>query len=77
MVRAFSQGNIKEALKIHAKYFPLFRNLFLETNPIPVKAAMTMLGYSEEKYRLPLIPMQKKNRELLEDTLRRCGVLKS
>jgi 4-hydroxy-tetrahydrodipicolinate synthase len=77
MVRAFSEGNIKGALKIHAKYFPLFRNLFLETNPIPVKAAMTMLGYSEEKYRLPLIPMQKKNRELLEDTLRRCGLIKS
>lgn len=76
MVRAFSAGNAKAAQKIHGKYFSLFRNLFVETNPVPVKAAMAMMGILQEQYRLPLVPMQKKNRELLENTLRQCGVLK-
>jgi 4-hydroxy-tetrahydrodipicolinate synthase len=76
MVRAFSTGNAKGAQKIHAKYFSLFRNLFVETNPVPVKAAMAMMGILQEQYRLPLVPMQKKNRELLENTLRHCGIVK-
>jgi 4-hydroxy-tetrahydrodipicolinate synthase len=76
MVRAFAEGRIATAQRLHLKFFPLFRNLFVETNPIPVKAAMTMRGLIEEEYRLPLVPMQPKNRELLEQTLRSCGVLK-
>ena len=75
MVKAFASGNAKAAMKIHAKLFPLFRNLFIETNPIPVKAALSLMGAIQEQYRLPLVPMQKKNREILEQTLRQCGVL--
>jgi 4-hydroxy-tetrahydrodipicolinate synthase len=77
MVRAFSQGNLKGAQKLHAKYFPLFRALFVETNPVPVKAALAMLGTIQELYRLPLVPMHKKNRDLLEQTMRECGILQS
>jgi 4-hydroxy-tetrahydrodipicolinate synthase len=76
MVRAFSEGRIAAAQRLHLKFFPLFRNLFVETNPVPVKAAMAMRGLIEEEYRLPLVPMQPKNRELLAQTLRSCGVLK-
>lgn len=75
MVRLFAAGDAAGALKIHAKLFPLFRNLFIETNPIPVKAALAMKGMILEEYRLPLVKMQAKNREVLQQTLESCGVL--
>ena len=75
MVRLFAAGNVTGALKIHAELFPLFRNLFIETNPIPVKAALAMKGMIQEEYRLPLVKMQAKNREVLQQTLESCGVL--
>lgn len=75
MVRLFAEGNARGALKIHAQLFPLFRNLFIETNPVPVKAALAMKGMIEEEYRLPLVKLQPKNRELLKGTLEKCGIL--
>ncbi len=76
MVKAFAEGNSRAALKIHARLFPLFRNLFIETNPVPIKAALAMRGMMKEEYRLPLVPMQKSNREVLQRTLESCGILK-
>ncbi len=76
MVNAFAQGQLKAALKIHNTYYPLFKNLFIESNPIPVKAALAMMGQIEEEYRLPLVPMSAKNRAALKTTLKRCHVLK-
>lgn len=76
MVREFAAGNARAALKVHAKYFPLFRNLFIETNPVPVKAALAMKGMIEEEYRLPLVELQPKTRQILRETLNACGYLK-
>ena len=76
MVKAFAGGNIREAQKLHAKFFPLFKDLFIETNPVPIKAALAMKHWLEEEYRLPLVGMNDGNRRLLEKTLRTCGVLK-
>jgi 4-hydroxy-tetrahydrodipicolinate synthase len=76
MVKAFASGKQDAALKLHAKFYPLFKDLFIETNPVPVKAALAMLGMCEEEYRLPLVPMNGKNRDLLRATLKACGVLK-
>ncbi|MBI4660430.1 MAG: 4-hydroxy-tetrahydrodipicolinate synthase [Verrucomicrobia bacterium] len=76
MVRAFAKGNVEVALKLHEKYFSLFKDLFIETNPGPVKAALALLGAIEEEYRLPLVPLAPKNREKLKATLQKCGVLK-
>jgi 4-hydroxy-tetrahydrodipicolinate synthase len=75
MVRAFRMGKPAAAQKLHAKFYPLFKDLFIETNPIPVKAALAMLGQIEEKYRLPLVPLSAKNRETLKTTMKACGVL--
>jgi 4-hydroxy-tetrahydrodipicolinate synthase len=63
-------------LELHQKLYPLFKDLFIETNPVPVKAALAMMGQIEEEYRLPLVPMAAKNRETLKATLRGCGILK-
>jgi 4-hydroxy-tetrahydrodipicolinate synthase len=76
MVRAFAAGDSRTALKLHQKYYPLFKDLFIETNPVPVKAALAMLGQVEEEYRLPLVPMNPKNRETLRATMKACGILK-
>jgi 4-hydroxy-tetrahydrodipicolinate synthase len=76
MVKAFAAGRFKEALALHQKYYPLFKDLFIETNPVPVKAALAMLGQIEEEYRLPLVRMSEKNRQQLKSTMKACGLLK-
>ncbi len=76
MVRAFADGNLALALKLHSKFYPVFKDLFIETNPIPVKASLAMLGQIQEEYRLPLVAMNPANRKALENTLRQCGILK-
>lgn len=77
MVNLFAAGKAQAALKVHQRYYPLFKDLFLETNPVPIKAAMAILGQIREEYRLPLVPMTAKNRETLAGTLKACGLLKA
>ena len=76
MVDYFRSGRPEAALKLHAKFYPLFKDLFIETNPVPVKAALAMLGQVEEHYRLPLVRMSAANRAVLKATLKTCGLLK-
>ena len=75
MVKAYAAGKPGAALKVHQKYYPLFKDLFIETNPVPVKAALAMLGQIEEEYRLPLVPMSAKNREVLRATMKAVGLM--
>jgi len=76
MVRAFAAGDARKALQIHQKMYPLFKDLFIETNPVPVKAALAMLGIGEEEYRLPLVRMSAANRATLKAAMKAAGVLK-
>jgi len=76
MVHSYLKGDLKGSLKLHEKYYPLFRNLFIETNPMPVKAALAMMGLVKEEFRLPLVKMGSKNRRQLRATLSSVGVLK-
>jgi 4-hydroxy-tetrahydrodipicolinate synthase len=76
MVNAFARGDAKKAAQLHAKFYPVFKDLFIETNPVPVKAALAMLGVITEEYRLPLVPLTDANRAKLTATLKACGVLK-
>jgi 4-hydroxy-tetrahydrodipicolinate synthase len=55
--------------------FPLFKDLFIETNPIPVKAALAMRGSIEETYRLPLVPMADAGKSQLRKTMRTLKLL--
>ena len=75
MVKLFSAGKIFAAMKLHEKFYPLFKDLFIETNPTPVKAALAMMKMIEEEYRLPIVPMNPKNWDTLRTTMKRCGVL--
>lgn len=76
MVRVALQGDFAAAGAMHAKLFPLFKDLFIETNPVPVKAALAMMGRIEETYRLPLAPMADHNRATLRKTLMALGFVK-
>ena len=76
MVNAFAAGNSAAALRLHQKYYSMFKSLFIETNPIPTKAALAMLGKCAEEYRLPLCKMPAAKRNELAGALKACGVLK-
>ncbi len=75
MIAAFEQDNLSEATRLHNKLFPLCRAMFIETNPIPVKAAMQILGKDSGEVRLPLSPIGKENGKKLEAALRDYGLL--
>jgi len=75
MVNAFARGDVKKAAQLHAKFYPVFKDLFIETNPVPVKAALAMRGEITEEYRLPLVAMSAANRAKLKATLKACGIL--
>jgi 4-hydroxy-tetrahydrodipicolinate synthase len=70
MVKAYLKGNVAVAQKLHFKLYPLFKNLFVETNPVPVKAALAMMGMVDEEYRLPLCEISASNRKVVQKTLK-------
>ena len=76
MVRAFASGKADAARKLHQKYYSVFKDLFIETNPVPAKAALAMMGLIDDECRLPLVRISPKSRERLEQTLRGCGIVK-
>ena len=76
LVEAFRRGKTELALKLHTKYYPVFKDLFIETNPAPVKAALAMMGVIEEELRLPLVPVSAASKARLKTTLQGCGVLR-
>jgi 4-hydroxy-tetrahydrodipicolinate synthase len=75
MTRHALAGRWGEARRLHATLYPLFRDLFIETNPIPVKAAMAMMGLCEEVYRLPMCDMAADKRKVLRATLAAYGLV--
>lgn len=75
MCAAFRKGDIDEAREIHYELFPLFKALFIETNPMPVKAALARMGLIENNLRLPLTPMLPDKFPQLEKVLKKLGVI--
>jgi len=76
MVAAYEAGNLSEAMAIHYELAPLMKVMFIETNPAPIKAAVGMAGLAAGSPRLPLVPLQPDNLEILTNELKRSGVLK-
>jgi 4-hydroxy-tetrahydrodipicolinate synthase len=77
MTHAALAGDWKLARELHLKLFPLSRAAFMETNPIPVKEAMAMMGMLEPEFRLPMCPMGAANRERLKTILVQHGLIKA
>lgn len=72
----FLKGNIKKAQQLHYRLLPLIKAMFIETNPIPVKTAMGLLGMCEPDLRLPMCAMSPENLEKLKTALKEYGLLK-
>ncbi len=69
------KGDWDRARKLHYELLPLFKAIFLETNPIPIKATMAMKGFVEEVYRLPMCPMSGENKKTLTEVLEQLKIL--
>jgi 4-hydroxy-tetrahydrodipicolinate synthase len=77
MINAALQSDIARARELHYKILPLMNVNFIESNPIPVKAALAMMGLIEENYRLPLVRMTPGNREKLAKVVEQLGLLQT
>ncbi len=75
MVRHCLKGDFTKALRLHNRLLPLMNYNFVESNPIPVKAALAMMGLIQESYRLPLVPLSAKYRAGLKAILRELELL--
>ena len=75
MVDLMEEGRLKEARRLHMRLHILFKTLFIETNPIPVKTALQRMGKVGPEFRLPLSEMASENLEKLETVLRELEIL--
>ncbi len=76
MIQAFSEGETGEAQALHARFYPLFKDLTLETNPVPIKTAVSLAGRISDEFRLPLCEMAPANAAKLLGTLRNLNLVK-
>ena len=74
LAHAMLEGKIEKAAGLHDKLSPLFRNCFVESNPIPAKAGLAAMGMMANELRLPLVPAQQKTYDLMVDTIRDLGL---
>ena len=77
LTHAALNGDWKQARDLHHRLYPLCRAAFFETNPIPIKEAMAMMGMLEPEFRLPMCRMADANRERLRGVLKSLGLLKA
>ncbi|TES84333.1 4-hydroxy-tetrahydrodipicolinate synthase [Candidatus Aerophobetes bacterium] len=75
LVSSYLRGDIERAKQLHYKLFDLFKAMFIETNPLPIKTAMARLGMIEKEWRLPLEAMEEENEEKLERALSSYGLI--
>ena len=72
--RALEKNEHPKAIELNQKYYPLYRDLNVETNPVPIKYAMAYQGWCEAAVRQPLVPLLPGSAEKLVTTLKRCGI---
>jgi 4-hydroxy-tetrahydrodipicolinate synthase len=77
MVEAAERGDFARARTVHARILPLMQINFVESNPVPVKAAMAAMGLLEETYRLPMCPPKSESREKILKVLKELNLLKA
>lgn len=74
MITNFKAGDVEKARNIHLRLLPLFKNLFITANPIPVKAALNLLGKDVGGLRLPLVAATDKEKAIVEETMRKLNI---
>ena len=73
--QAYLDGDVKRSCRLQLEAIPLINALFCEVNPIPVKAAMNLMGKEVGSLRLPLTEMEPQNKERLEKAMKEYGIL--
>lgn len=75
MINAALSGDWDKAKALHSKYYGLFAGMFIDTNPVPVKSTLAMMGLIEEQYRLPMCPLTADLKQQLRNILLPLGVI--
>lgn len=75
MIKSFLSGDVREATRIHLELLPLFKVMFITTNPIPVKTAVNLSGFKAGGLRLPLVEPTNEQRNAIRECLRQVGLL--
>jgi len=75
VVRLWEEGKVKECQELFLRIFPLCEAMFYETNPIPVKTALSLMGMIQEEFRLPLCKMAENNKKKLLDAMKKFGLV--
>ena len=75
LTQSFLEGNLEKSRKIHYKIMGLCKAMFIETNPIPVKTALSMMGMLEEQWRLPMCGTGRENKAALKKVLKKYGLV--
>jgi 4-hydroxy-tetrahydrodipicolinate synthase len=75
LVQSFLKGDLAKAQEIHTRYYPFFRDLFIEPNPVPIKTALYLQGICRSDVRLPLCEMAEATKDLLVKTLKKTKVI--
>ncbi len=75
LAHAMLEGKTEKAAVLHEKLLPLFRNCFVESNPIPAKAALAAMGMMENELRLPLVPGKQSTYDLMVKTIKDLGLI--
>lgn len=72
--RSVEAGDLRAARETHDRFYPLFRDLFVESNPGPIKAAMESAGFCTSTLRAPLAPLSSKSMQILKAAMNECGI---
>ena len=75
MVDAYAEGRVAEAAEWHKKLYPMFKNLFITSNPVPVKYALSQVGFGNGKVRLPLVEANETEKEIVRGTMQKLGLV--
>lgn len=75
MIDAFVQGDVAKAGQIHGRLFPLFRNMFITANPIPVKKALNLMGRPAGGLRLPLVEASPAETKVIKDSMEKLSLI--
>jgi 4-hydroxy-tetrahydrodipicolinate synthase len=75
MIAEFEAGNTKRAQELHLEYFDVFRDLFCDTNPVPIKYALSKMGFDTEEVRLPMVELDDKYKKIIDDMMKRHNLI--
>ncbi len=75
LTKAMMKGNLPAAEQLHRELYPLCKAMFIETNPVPVKTALSLMGRIKEFYRLPMVPISDANKEIVRKAIEKNGLI--